>query len=256
MMVDVGEEKGTINEEEKEMINNVFEFNDKTVSEIMIHRKDIFAIDIKSNVTKIFDEIQDYKYSRIPVYDETIDDIKGIVFAKDLLKILYNKEKISVENIMRPAYYVSENKRINEVFKDLQKSRNQMVVVLDEYGGTAGLVTMEDIIEEIVGNIFDEYDEIEDEYQKIDENTYIVNGNMSINNLEKLLEISIPEGEYDTLSGYLIEELGRIPEEEEKPIIEAEFATYKIEEYEDRRIVKVKVCKNNVEVLEEDKQEK
>ena len=244
MMVDVGEEKGAIEEDERELINNVFEFNDKVVSEVMIHRTEIFAVDIKNNISDILSKIDDFKYSRIPVYDESIDDIKGILYTKDLIKVLKKQKDVKVKTIMREAYFVSENKPINDLFKELQKNKMQMAIVLDEYGGTSGIITMEDIIEELVGNIFDEYDDIELDYEKIDDNTFIINGNVSIYDAKKILEVEIPEGDYDTLSGYLIENLGRIPEDSEKPVIETEKVTYKIEEYEDKRIVKVKACKN------------
>ena len=244
MMVDVGEEKGAIEESEKELINNVFEFNDKVVSEVMIHRTEIFAVDIKNNVSDILSQIDDFKYSRIPVYDESIDDIKGILYTKDLIKFLKKQKDGKVKNVMRQAYFVSENKPINDLFKDLQRNKMQIAIVLDEYGGTSGIITMEDILEELVGNIFDEYDEVELDYEKIDDNTFIINGNVSIYDAKKILEIEIPEGEYDTLSGYLIELLGRIPLDNEKPVIETKKVTYKIEEYEDKRIIKVKACKN------------
>ncbi len=149
---------------------------------------------------------------------------------------------------MRDAYFVSESKMINELFRDLQKNKHQMAIVLDEYGGTAGLITMEDIIEELVGNIFDEYDDVEKDYEKLDDNTFMISGGVSIFELRKILDVEIPEGDYDTLSGYLIELLGRIPEDEENPIIETENVTYKIEEYEERRILWVKACKNNKHV--------
>ena len=247
MMVDVGEEKGSIDEEEKELINNVFEFNDKTVSEIMTHRKDIYAIEISEDINEKLDELDEYKYSRIPVYDETIDEIKGIIYIKDILKYISANKKVQIKDIMREAYFVSENKLINELFKELQKNKKQIAIVLDEYGGTAGLVSMEDIIEELVGNIFDEYDEIENDYEKIDDNTFKISGSVTIAELKKILGVKIPEGEYDTLSGYLTEELGRIPEDGEKPIIETEDITYKVEEYEDKRILWVKACKNRNE---------
>ena len=244
MMIDEGEEKGTIKQEEKEMINNIFEFNDITVSEVMTHRTDIFAVDINSDIEEILKELDDYKYSRVPVYSETIDNIEGILFVKDLLKYFRNKKPLKIKNIIREAYFVSENKPINELFKDLQKNKMQMAIVIDEYGGTAGLVTMEDLLEEIVGNIFDEYDDIENEFEKIDDNTFLISGSVSIYELKKILNVDIPEGEYETLSGYLLELLGRVPEDDETPIIETNNATYKIEEYEDKRILWVKVCKN------------
>lgn len=245
MMVDQGEESGTIKEEEKELINNVFEFNDITVSEIMTHRTDIFAVDIKMSADELLDAIikDDCKHSRIPVYDETIDEIKGVLYVKDIIKNI-NKKTFKIKNIMKEAYFVSQNKLINELFKELQKNKKHIAIIVDEYGGTAGIVTMEDILEEIVGDIFDEYDDIEEEYEKIDDKTYIISGSLPIYDVNKLLDSNIPEGDYDTLSGYLQEELGRIPTEEENPIIETDELIFKIEEYEDKRIMKVKVYKN------------
>lgn len=246
MMVDVGEEKGTIEEEEKELINNIFEFNDKTVAEVMIHRTDVFAIDVNADIYEMLDTIDEYKYSRIPVYEDTIDEIVGILYIKDLLKYVTAHKKIKIKSIMREAYFVSEHKMINDLFKELQKNKTQICIVIDEYGGTAGVITMEDILEELVGNIFDEYDEVEPDYEKIDDNTFLINGSVSIYDLRKILNIEIPEGDYDTLSGYLTEKLGRIPEDDENPIVETPLVTYKIEEYEDKRIKLVKACKNNV----------
>lgn len=245
MMIDQGEENGTIQEDEKELINNVFEFNDITASEIMTHRTDIFAVDINMTPGELLEEIieDDCRHSRIPVYDETIDDIKGILYVKDLIKNI-TKKTFKIKNIMKEAYFVSQNKLINEIFKELQKNKMQIAIVVDEYGGTAGLVTTEDILEEIVGDMYDEYDEIEEEYEKIDDKIYIISGSMPIYDVNKILKSHIPEGDYDTLSGYLQAELGRIPDEEENPIIETKELTFKIEEYEDKRIIKVKVCKN------------
>ena len=255
MMVSQGQEKGTIKQEEQELINNVFELNDITVSEIMRHRKDIFAVDINISTEELLEELsqEEYRYSRIPVYEETIDEIKGILYVKDVLKNI-NKKSFKVKNVVKEAYFVSQNRLINEVFRELQKNKKQIAIILDEYGGTAGLITMEDILEELVGDIYDEYDEEEKEFEKIDDNTYILSGSLPIYDVNKLLDADIPEGDYDTISGYLQDKLGRIPEDdEETPIIDTEKVTYKIEEYEDRRIIKVKACKNNVEkTIEED----
>ena len=252
MMVDQGEESGTIKEDEKELINNVFEFNDITVSKIMRHRKDIFAVDINISTDELLEELskEEYRYSRIPVYDETIDEIKGVLYVKDVLKNI-NKKTFKVKNVIKDAYFISQNRLINEVFKELQKNKKQLAIILDEYGGTAGIVTMEDILEELVGDIYDEYDKEESEYEKIDENTYILSGSMPIFDVNKLLEADIPEGEFDTISGFLQDKLGRIPEDKEKPIIETEKVTYKIEKSEDKRIIKIKACKNNIEEIEE-----
>ncbi len=255
MMVDVGEEKGSIDKEEKEMINNVFEFNDKTASEIMVPRKEVYALDMNLSISKVIEEIsdnEDFRYSRIPVYDETIDEIKGIVYIKDILLSTKNKS-VKVKNLVKEAYYIPETKPLNELFEDLRKNRKQIAIVVDEYGGTAGIVTMEDILEEIVGEIYDEYDLVENNIEKVDENTYLINGSVSVGEVEKALDIEIPEGDYETISGYLIEELGRIPDEKEKPIIETEKVIYKIEAVKDKRIIKIKACKvNKVEEQEEE----
>lgn len=254
MMIDVGEEKGSIDKEEREMINNVFEFNDKTASEIMVPRKEVYALDMNLSISKVLEEItnnEDFRYSRIPVYDEIIDEIKGIVYIKDILLSTKNKS-VKVKNLVKEAYYIPETKPLNELFEDLRKNRKQIAIVVDEYGGTAGIVTMEDILEEIVGEIYDEYDIVENSCEKVDENTYILNGSISIWETEKALSIEIPEGVYDTLSGYLIEELGRIPDEKEKPIIETDDVVYKVEAIKDKRITKVKACKIQKEEIEEE----
>lgn len=253
MMIDQGEEKGTIEEGEKELLNNVFEFNDITVSEIMTHRTDMFAVDQNMTLGEFLQEItkEDYRYSRIPVYDETIDEIQGIVYIKDILKNI-NKKSLKLKEIQKEAYFVPQNKMIDELFQEMQKNNIQMAIIVDEYGGTEGLITMEDIIEELLGDIYDEYDEVEEEYQKIDENTYLLNGSMNIYDINKLLNAKIPEGDYDTISGFLQEKMGRIPEKQEMPIIETNTMIYKIEQYEDKRILKVKACR--IQSVEEKKE--
>ena len=244
MMIAEGEEKGTIEQGEKQLLNNVFEFNDIIVSEAMTPRTEMFAIDINDDIYEVLGDIDEFKYSRIPVYDEDIDDIKGILFIKDLLKPLKDNQKLNVKELMREPYFVPESKDIDELFKYMQTNKVQMAIVIDEYGGTAGLITMEDILEELVGNIFDEYDDEEIEVKKMDDNTYILSGALTTYDLKKIFDVEMPEGDYETLSGYLIEKLGRIPRENEHPIIESEKLTYKIEEVEDKRIKYVKVCRN------------
>lgn len=244
MMVDVGEEKGTIEEEEKEMINNVFEFNDKFVSEIMVPRNKVFALDIDMTIAEVIEKLsEDMRYSRIPVYDENMDNIKGIIYIKDLL--ISNKNKNSkIKSLVKEAYFVSETKRVNELFQELRKDKKQIAIVLDEYGGTAGMVTMEDILEEIVGEIYDEYDKETDKFKKIDNNTFLFDASIALYDVEKFLDIDIDEEDVDTLGGYLIKKLDRIPKDGEKPIVETEKVTYKIEKVKDRKILKVKACKN------------
>ena len=244
MMIDVGEEKGTIEEEEKEMINNVFEFNDKFVSEIMVPRNKIFALDVDMTIAEVIEKLsEDMRYSRIPVYDENMDNIKGIIYIKDLL--ISNKNKNSkIKSLVKEAYFVSETKRVNELFQELRKDKKQIAIVLDEYGGTAGMVTMEDILEEIVGEIYDEYDKETDKFKKIDNNTFLFDASIALYDVEKFLDIDIDEEDVDTLGGYLIKKLDRIPKDGEKPIVETEKVTYKIEKVKDRKILKVKACKN------------
>ena len=244
MLVDVGEEKGAIEAGEKEMINKIFEFNDRVVSEIMIPRTQVYALDMELTISEAIDELnEDTRYSRVPIYDENIDNVRGIVYLKDMLLTSKNKNT-KLKNIAREAIYVLESVYIDDVFKELKKNKKQIAIVVDEYGGTAGIVTMEDILEEIVGEIYDEYDIEEIKYKKIDSNTFILDGEMPIYEVERILEVELPEGDYDTISGYLLFELNRIPNDKEKGIIiETDKVIYKIEKIEGNRIKKVKACK-------------
>ncbi len=252
MMIDVGEEKGSINKDEREMIENVFEFNDKLVSEIMVPRTEIFALEADLSVSDAIEEITaDNRFSRMPVYEETLDKIKGIVYVKDIVTSLKNK-RTKIKSLVKEAYYVSELSHINDVFKELRKSKKQIAIVLDEHGGTAGIVTMEDIVEELVGEIYDEYDVIEKKYEKLSEDEYMIEGELPVYEVEKILDISIPEGEYDTLSGYLISKLNRIPNEKEKPIIDTDDVSYQVMQFKDNRITKVKVTKHIKKIDEDD----
>ena len=245
MMVDVGEEKGTIEEDEKNMINNVFEFNDKFASDIMVPRTEIFAVENKNTIADVVKilEKENNTYSRIPIYKENIDNIVGVVHVKDLF---YSDKRgnTSITKIMKTPFYVPESKPVDELFSELRKKRNLMAIVIDEYGGTSGIVTMEDILEEIVGEIYDEYDEVEELYEMIDDNTFMINGEMAIYDVEEILDVRINDGEYDTLSGFLVEKLGRVPTGRDKNrTIETEDVVYKIESVKDKHIVKVKACK-------------
>ena len=243
MMVDVGQEKGNINIEEKKMINNVFEFNDRIASEIMVHRTNMVAVDIDMTISEVVEKMAaDRRYSRIPVYDKNIDDIKGIVYLKDIL--ISNKNwNTKIKSLIKEAYFVPETKLVNELFEELRKNKKQIAIVIDEHGGTAGLITMEDILEEIVGEIYDEYDKVEKKFEKLDEKTFIFEGDIPIYEVEKIIGIEIPEGDYDTLSGYLLENLERIPNEKEKPIFKTENAIFKVEKCKENKILKVKVKK-------------
>lgn len=244
MLVDVGEEKGTIHESEKEMINNIFEFDNKIVSDIMTHRTDIAGIPIDSSLQDVLDTVKRKKFTRFPVYEDNIDNIVGILNVKDLLFLLEdNNQDFDLKQLLRQPYFVPESKKTDELFKELQSTKTHMAVAIDEYGGTAGIVTIEDLIEEIVGNIFDEYDEEEKEFEKLDENTYLINGVASLERVEDFLKVELPVEDYDTLSGFLIGQLGRIPGEDENPVIEFNGLVFKVEEMVEKRIAKVKACK-------------
>ncbi len=243
MMVDVGQQKGAIEDNEKEFINNVFEFNDKTVSEVMVHRTDIRAIDGDLSINEAIQELsENCRNSRIPVYEDDIDSIIGIISVRDLLFSSKNKNT-KIKNICRDVYTVPETKALDELFREMQKSKNQMAIVIDEHGGTAGLITMEDILEELVGDIYDEYDNVEKKYEKIDENTYMLKGDLNLYEVEKILDVDIKEEYADTLSGHLLEYLGRIPKEKEKATVQIENVIYTIEKIKDNKILKVKAQK-------------
>lgn len=246
MMVDVGEEKGAIQENEKEMINNIFDFDNKTAMDIMTHRTDIVALPIDAGLKEVINVINEEKYTRIPVYEGSIDNIIGILHAKDIIKFIdcdQSREDFDLRKLIRNPYNVPWSKRTDELFSELQKNKNHMAIIIDEYGGTAGIVTMEDLVEEIVGNILDEYDEEEKELEKLDDNTYIASGSVGLDVVKDQFDAPLPIEEYDTLSGFVISQLGRIPEHEEKPEIEFSGLVFKVMEISEKKIEKIKICK-------------
>jgi len=255
MMVDVGEEKGTIHEIEKQMINNIFEFNDKNVEDIMTHRVDIVALEESASFDEVISTINNERYSRIPVFEGSIDNIIGILYGKDLLRFIAengDKEKIDIRSMARKPYFVPASKRTDELFRELQKSKMHMAVIIDEYGGTAGIVTLEDLMEEIVGNIFDEDDEEEKDFERIDDNTVVINGSASLDDVGKYLGVELPTEEHETLSGFIIGQLGMIPEKDENPDVEFGGFLFRIEGVEEKRISKVRVFIQRTEDLIED----
>ena len=246
MMMEVGEEKGVIQDTEKEMIDNVFEFDDKRVSEIMTPRPDIVSIRADAQLDFITEVIDEEKYTRIPVYKENIDNIIGILHVKDLIQFIEkDKKEFCLEKLIRTPYFIPETKKTDDLFTELKKRKVQMAVVIDEYGSTAGIVTMEDLVEEIVGNIFDEYDveEKDSEYEYLDNNTYIFDGSISLDKVEEVLGEDLPDDNYDTLSGFIMDLLGRIPKKDENPTVETENIVFKVQKLEGKRIVKVKAAK-------------
>lgn len=246
LMVDIGEETGAIHESEKRMIYNIFDFNNKTVGNIMTHRTDIVALPVDAGLQQVIELVNTEKFSRIPVYQDTLDNIIGMLYAKDLFHFLSDgsdREDFSLSKIVRKPYFVAASKPTDQLFREMQRSKNHIAVIIDEYGGTAGLATIEDLLEEIVGNIFDEYDEEEKEFEKLDENTYLIKGTASLDDVEELLGVRLPVDDYDTLSGFIIGQLGRIPGSQDKPSIEYEGLVLKVEKVEEKRVSMVKVSR-------------
>ncbi|WP_172297148.1 hemolysin family protein [Bacillus sp. WMMC1349] len=243
MMVDVGNENGTIQETERLMINNIFEFDNKTVSDIMTHRSHVVGVSLDMPLNEVIKLINIEKYTRIPVFEGNIDNIVGILHVKDLLDFIEHggESELEVSKISRTPYFVPTSKKIDLLFKELQKYKVHIAIAIDEYGGTAGIVTIEDLLEEIVGNIFDEHDEEDKEIEKIDPSTYIVNGIVNLRDLREQVNFKFPYEEYDTLSGFLIGQLGRIPLKGENPVIEYGGAVFRVEEVDERKISKVKI---------------
>lgn len=238
-MVDVSEESGVLENIEKEMIFNIFDFADLQIKDVMVQRVDISAIDSEATYDEVMDEIKSKQFSRIPVYSETIDNIIGIINVKDFVMVENIREDFSIDKYMREAYYTFEFKKIIEVFKEMKKTRNHIAIVLDEYGGTVGLVTIEDLLEEIVGEIEDEYDTENNSIKFIKDNEYIVDGSTRIHDIAELLNVNIDLKEFDSVGGLMIGKLGRIPEEKEKT--EINNITFIAEEVEKNRIKKIRL---------------
>ncbi|NLB35903.1 MAG: HlyC/CorC family transporter [Clostridiales bacterium] len=257
MMVDVGGEHGVIEDVQKEMINNIFEFDDIDVGDIMTHRTDMVAVEADDPLQEVIDIAIDEGYSRIPVYDDDPDNIIGIVYIKDLLKFIGNDlpEDKKLRDFMRSAYYVPETKRCGELFKEMTASHVQMAVVVDEYGGTAGIVTLEDLLESIVGNIQDEYDNEEEEISRINETTFTIDGITDIEEVDELVGAKIPQGDYDTLGGFIISNLGFLPRDGEMNEVVYENLRFTVLNVEDRRIGKIRVEILSIEEDEDEKEE-
>lgn len=254
LMINAGEERGIIRETETEMINSIFEFDDTVVKEVMTPRTDIAAININASLDEILDVIVEEHFSRIPVYEETIDNIVGVLYIKDLFSMMKDGKEleITLKDIIRPAYFVPEYKKIDELFKEMQKSKTHIAIVIDEYGGTAGLITIEDLLEEIVGNIFDEYDDEVLDFEQIDDNTYLLNGMLSIDEVNDIMDIELPEDEmeFDTISGMILSLSGKIPEVGDE--VQFEDIHFRIEEVDDKRITKIKAIKQPEKVEKEE----
>ena len=238
-MVGVSEEEGVLEDVEKEMIFNVFDFADMQVKDVMVQRVDISALPVDITYDLVLDLIKKDQFSRIPIYNETIDDIIGILNVKDLIIADNVKENFDVRNYVREPFYTFEFKKITEVFNEMKTTRNPMAVVLDEYGGTVGIITMEDIIEEVVGEIEDEYDEKNNMIEVVNENEYIVDGSAKLHEISEFIGVNIESEDLDSVGGLIIEELGRIPEKNEEVFIND--IRFVVEELDKNRIKKVRL---------------
>jgi putative hemolysin len=242
-LVDAGSEEGVIEDEEKEMIYSVLQFNDKVVRELMVPRIDIVGLSAESTLEKALQVAVAEGHSRIPVYEGTIDHIIGVLYAKDLLTRLdeANRQR-QVREIMRPAYFVPESKRASELLEELQRQKVHMAIVIDEYGGTAGLITIEDLLEEIVGEIQDEYDpEEEAEYQQISADEYRFDAGIHLVEVNELLDVELSTEESDTLGGYIFSVLGKVPQVGES--FERDGLRFTVESLDGRRIEWVRVLR-------------
>lgn len=242
-LVNEGQAQGVLNRKEKEMINSIMEFDEKMAKEIMTPRINVFAIDISDPKEVYLEELLKTKYTRIPVYEEDIDNIIGMLYIKDFLKeaVKRGHMNLDIRSIMKKPYLVPDSKIIKDLFRELQVSKKQIAVLIDEYGGFAGIVTMEDLVEEIMGDIEDEYDPVSFKIKKLDDSTYLIDGMTSIDELNNRLDLDLFSENYDTVSGFLIDHLGTIPQENEDRTIEFDNLVFKIESVKHKRVDKVKL---------------
>lgn len=242
-MVDVSQEEGVLENVEREMIFNVFDFADLQVKDAMVQRVDVVSVSEEATYDEVMDIIKSEQFSRIPVYDQTIDNIIGILNVKDLVMIENPREDFSVTKYIREPFYTFEFKKIVELFKEMKKTRNHIAVVLDEYGGTVGIITIEDLIEEIVGEIEDEYDEEKTAIERVKENEYLVDGSLRLHDLDDFLGVDIDSEEFDSVGGLMIGELGRMPEEKDE--IQVDDMKFIVESIDKNRIKKVRLFVNS-----------
>ena len=254
-LVEVGKEHGVINEAEQEMIENIIEFDEKIAREIMIPRTKVFLIDKNISIHELFENKEIEKYSRIPVYENEADNIIGILMVKDLMIEAYKKgfDNIKISDLVQEAYFVPETKNVNELFNEMQLEKKHITILIDEYGGFSGIVTLEDLIEEVMGNIDDEFDDEDLSIHQISKNKYLVNGDVSLYDLNDNFHFELESKYYDTLSGILIENLGYIPEDNEniEPIT-INGVIFKPQRVRNKKIEKV-VMTFDKEKLEEEK---
>lgn len=244
-LTEEGRKMGYIEDRTKNIIENIFDFDDTCASEVMTHRTDMLALDDELPLEKVVKAAIDSGYSRIPVFREDVDNIIGVLYVKDLLKYVCGEvpKNFRLAEIIRPVLFVPRTKNCAQLFSEMTKKKIQLAIVVDEYGGTEGLITLEDLIEDILGNIQDEYDHEEEDYQKLSENKFTVDGSMPISDIEELLDTKLPENDSDTIAGFVLEQLGRIPKNGENPKIILDNISLTVTETEDRRISQILIEK-------------
>jgi len=237
-MVDIGEEKGAIESDEREMIENIFEFNNMNAGDCMIHRKDITAIDIDSTDAQILETIRQSGLSRFPVYEGSIDNVLGILTTRDYLLSRAEGRNVPLQALVRPAHFVPESVRTDVLFQEMQSRKQHMAIVVDEYGGTSGLITLEDLLEEIVGNIYDEFDPKEEpEITRLSDGRWRISGSAELESVAEALDIQLPDDlEYDTLGGLVFSRLTEIPSDGKHPVVECFGLRISVEQIADRRV--------------------
>ena len=242
-LLKMGNETGTFEDDEREMIDSVFAFNDRTAREIMVPRREVVTIDIGEPFEELLDEILETRHSRIPVYEENIDNIIGVLHVKDVMIELRRSEpgQIDIRSMLHEPFFVPETKEADELFKTMQETRHHMAILVDEYGGFSGIVTIEDLVEEIMGDINEEYEEVVPDIQAVSEDEYILDGGLLIEDLNEELGLKLETENYDTLSGYLIEQLGHIPGKDDRDVIEVDNLVFHVEEVKDNRITRVRL---------------
>ncbi|MDR2089943.1 MAG: hemolysin family protein, partial [Clostridiales Family XIII bacterium] len=242
-LLEVGQETGLINEAGKDMITSIFEFDDKLAYEIMTPRTDVYMININEPLSGYLDELLAERFSRIPVYDKDVDDVIGVLYMKDFIikARQYGFDKVHIRKILQKPYFVPESKNIDELFRDMQRTKTHVALLIDEYGGFSGIVTIEDMIEEIMGNIDDEYDDSEPKLESAGENTWLLDGGYYIDDLNEAFSLNIESNEHETIGGFIVDRIGEIPEEGDAKeyVVEAEGFVFKVESVKDRRIDKI-----------------
>jgi putative hemolysin len=242
-LVEEGQARGVINKKEREMIDSIIEFDDTLAKEVMTPRINVFAIDILEPMEEYLDELLEVKYSRIPVYEDDVDNVIGVLYMKDFMREAIKKgfDNIDIRSIMNKPFLVPDSKNIDELFKEMQLSKTQIAILIDEYGGFSGIVTLEDLVEEVMGDIDDEYDNNAPKIKKIDNSTYLIDGMIPIDELNYKLDLNISSDNFETISGLLIDTLGEIPRDQDDRTIELDGLVFKIESVKKKRIDKIKL---------------